>query len=154
MFNNSAFILKASAGRPTVLLLSGFTVVREAPERVRGREDGQREMAAGKQDWTGSRATLGTEPRWPWSSAVSALERIQSGGASQTRPACSHWLSVRETPLLPAHPRDIHRYLPVSSLWDYLTAPGVSFWILDRGNQPGSASAQWVGLCCFHRSHK
>lgn len=47
MFNNSAFILKASAGRPTALLLSGFTVVREAPESERQRRrtegDGCRE---------------------------------------------------------------------------------------------------------------
>lgn len=63
VFTNSAFIVKALAGSRTVPLMSGFTVVREAPERVRDREDRQREMAAGKQDWTGSRATLGTEPR-------------------------------------------------------------------------------------------
>lgn len=63
MFTSSAFILKALTGSLTVLLLSGFTVVREAPERVRDREERQREMAAGKADWTGSRATLGTELR-------------------------------------------------------------------------------------------
>lgn len=59
------FILKAVAISPIVLLSSGLTVVREAPERGRVRDRGKRqgEMAEGKEEWTGSGTTLETNLR-------------------------------------------------------------------------------------------
>lgn len=46
-----------------ILLLSGFTEVSETPVRVRDRKERQREMAEGKEEWTGSGATLETNLR-------------------------------------------------------------------------------------------
>lgn len=63
MFTVEAFIVKAATRSLPVLLLSVFTVVREAPERVRDRRKRQREMAEGKEEWTGSRATVETSLR-------------------------------------------------------------------------------------------
>lgn len=52
--------MKAIARSRIVLLVSVLTVVREAPERVRDRGRRQREMAEGKEEWTGSGSALGT----------------------------------------------------------------------------------------------
>lgn len=92
-FTNRGFILKAVTRSLIILLLSGFTEVSETPVRVRDRKERQREMAEGKEEWTGSGATLETNLRWPWSSrAVSAVERIQTGETPQRSARPPHTL--------------------------------------------------------------
>lgn len=63
MFTNRGFILKVVTRSLIILLLSGFTEVSETPVRVRDRKERQREMAEGKEEWTGSGATLETNLR-------------------------------------------------------------------------------------------
>lgn len=63
LFTNKPFILKAVTRSLIIVLPAGFTAVTEAPERVRDRKERQREMAEGKEEWTGSRATLETKLR-------------------------------------------------------------------------------------------
>ena len=106
------------------------------------RGERQGEMAAGRQEWTGS-GTTETKLRWPWPSG--AVRRIQPE-CERCCPACTRTLS----PCLPAHPGGEQpssaRY--PACLSGYLTAPqspAGSFIVTPCG--PVSSVCVSISLC-------
>lgn len=73
--------------RSPVVLSSSCWLASQCWGRLQGEwetDERQREMAEGKEEWTGSRATLETNLMWPWSSrAVGAVKRVQNREISQ-----------------------------------------------------------------------